>query len=63
MSLLCLVGLHKPAFSSQYFPSIDAEIVTEFIFRQECANCGKELHLTHKVWNMDTLDYEDVREG
>jgi hypothetical protein len=59
MSLLCAIGLHKKVFADKYIPNIEAEVVTEYIFKLYCTRCGKVFHTDHKVWNAETKDYED----
>ena len=63
MSLLCMIGLHRKVCDSDFKPSIVAEVVTEYTIKVYCHRCGKVFETVHQVWNADTEDYEDAREG
>ena len=51
MNFLCRIGIHKYRGSTRFYPSIDAEIVTDVIFMAQCQRCSKLLSHEHLQWN------------
>ena len=49
--ILCRLGLHRTVFKATYLPSIDAEIITDFITQVKCLRCGKVIERTHSTWD------------
>lgn len=47
--LLCKIGLHSWITSAQYFPNIDAPIVTRFFVIKKCKWC-KKLEILQDVY-------------
>ncbi len=60
MNILCLFGVHEKIFVAEHYPSIEAKVVTEYIYKTNCIRCGKTLYKIHRKWNEDISDYEDV---
>jgi hypothetical protein len=58
--LLCKLGVHDTVFSCAYLPSIDADIVTDFIYHANCRRCGKIIERHHSRW--DGKEMVDVTE-
>lgn len=62
MSLLCNLGIHRKAYVDKYIPHIDAEVVTEYIFKLYCTRCGKVFHTDHMVWDEEKKIFENKSE-
>jgi hypothetical protein len=48
--LPCFIDIHDYSHSSEWYPSRQAKIVTEYKFTTKCLRCGKT-HITHQKWN------------
>lgn len=49
--LLCRLGLHRVWTWSAFLPSIDAPIVTDFIYAAGCSRCGRVIAEYHSHWD------------
>jgi len=48
--LPCYLDIHDYSHSSEWYPSRQARIVTEYKLTTKCFRCGKT-HITHQKWN------------
>jgi hypothetical protein len=51
MSLLCLLGFHQKRSHQTFYPSINAEIVTEYRIYVECIRCGEVFSEEKFIWD------------
>ncbi len=58
MSLLCRLGSHKRKARTSFYPSITAEIVTEYSVLVFCARCPMILDSHTYTWNQKTGEFE-----
>ena len=51
MKFACKIGLHRWVNNTQYFPSIDAPVLMDFVLTTVCKHCGKIKDNQHYRWN------------